>query len=150
MNESKSDYEHAMREAYVETRRDLLVRNLSNSRQYDASILTISSVALGISLAFVLGGFTFGRYGAWLELSCAFFWASIISTMFSFIVGKMALNKQLEYAHKYYVEFDDTYLNKTNVGGIMTEYINLLSGVLFMTGVTLAVGFLLKVTGFFH
>ena len=150
MSESQLDYEYAMREAYVETRRDLLVRNLSNSKQCDAAILTISSVALGVSLAFVLGGFTFGRYGAWLELSCVFFWASIVSTMFSFIVGQMALNKQLEYAHKYYVEFDDTYINKTNVGGIMTEYINLLSVVLFMTGVTLAVGFLLKVTGFFH
>lgn len=49
---SGDDQKHR-RELYANTRRDLLDRQLSNSEKFDNAILTLSTGALAISLAFI-------------------------------------------------------------------------------------------------
>ena len=49
---SDDDQKHR-REVYANTRKDLLGRQLSNSEKFDNAILTLSTGALGISLAFI-------------------------------------------------------------------------------------------------
>ncbi len=128
---------------YTETRKDLLARQLSNAEQFDKAVLTLSSGALGLSLAFIKDvvpideaqGFAVLVFSWWL------FSFAIISTVISFIVSQLAIARQLTYARKYYIDNKSEYSKKRNIWAEVTDYLNCLSGVLFVVAVVLTVTF---------
>lgn len=82
---------------YERNRDDLLARELSNSQMYDQSILTLSSGALGLSLAFIRFGLPKSTaYLDFLYLSWALFVVAIVAVIGSFLVGQMGITDQIQ------------------------------------------------------
>ena len=84
-------------EQYVEERKEILKRNLSNTMLFDKAILTLSSAGLGFSLAFIRKGVLLGE-STQLHLTSIPWWLfsiAIASTLISFITSNHGLAKQL-------------------------------------------------------
>jgi hypothetical protein len=128
---------------YASTRQDLLTRNLSNSEKYDSAILTLSTGVLGISLAFIkdIVPLDKSQYILLLKLSWWLFGASIVSTVISFVVSQLAIKRQLQYAKEYYLERKEESFDKKNCPALLTEFINYMSGALFIAGIITTVCF---------
>lgn len=138
-NEAKQKRE----ELYAETRKDLLTRQLSNSEKFDGAILTLSTAAIGVSLAFVrdIVPLQDAECMAWLMASWWLFCCAIVSTLFSFVASQLGIRKQLAHAEKYYLEEQDEYLNKRNLPARATEWLNYLSGLLFVAALASTIMF---------
>ncbi len=110
-------------------------RMLSNNEAFDKAVLTLSSAGLGLSLTF----FKFvvpveqAINTELLERGWFLFLAAIISTMLSFVVSQQAQKKEIEYAEKYYLKDLKEYENKNNPAANLTEALNILSGILFIS-----------------
>lgn len=130
-------------ELYAETRKDLLTRQLSNSEKFDGAILTLSTAALGFSLAFIKDVVLLSEaQEIWtLKASWWIFGVTIVSTLFSFITSQHGIKKQLDYAEKYYLKFEGKYLTKKNVPAIITDYLNYASALLFILALSLTIFF---------
>jgi uncharacterized membrane protein len=91
------DREHRQ-ELYDRTRRDLLDRQLSNSEKFDNAILTLSTGALAISLAFIKDIVPLEiAQNLWLlKASWWLFGFSIISTLVSFAASQLGISRQLK------------------------------------------------------
>lgn len=141
MNPDNSSEER--KRIYASTRQDLLTRNLSNSEKYDNAILTLSTGILGASLAFIKDIMPLDRaeYIPLLKLSWWLFGAAIVFTLASFAVSQLAIKRQLQYAEKYYLEFQEEYFKKINHPALWTEYINYASGGFFIAGIIATVIF---------
>jgi hypothetical protein len=137
------DDDKERRALYAKTREDLLARNLSNSEKFDAAILTLSMAALGVSLTLIRGGkgLENAHHGLYLVVSWWCFGLAIISTMLSFYASQSAINKQLDYADKYYLQGKPEYLNKTSVSHVLTDSLNYASGILFIVAIMLTIVF---------
>lgn len=122
---------------YARTRDDLLARNLSNSEKYDNAILTLSTGLLGLSLAFIkdIVPLAQSHYVFLLIMSWCAFGASIVSTLVSFALSQRGIERQLEYAGKYYLEELEEFLDKKNRPKQWTDFVNYLSGILFIVGI---------------
>lgn len=131
------------RRLYEQTRKELLDRQLSNSQIYDRAILTLSTSALGISLAFIKNvvSLKIAHCKGLLITSWYFFGLAIIITLLSFWASQKGIKKQLGYAHKYYIDEKDEYLTKTNCYAKITEFLNYCSGALFIVAVFLTILF---------
>lgn len=128
---------------YAETRKDLLVRQLSNSEKYDNAILTLSTAVLGVSLVFIkdIVPLNQAQNIHIISISWWFLMMSIATTLFSFVASQLGINRQLAYAEKYYLKYQDKYLTKTNWPARFTDYLNYLSGILFVISILLTVIF---------
>ena len=128
---------------YAETRTDLLNRQLSNSELYDRSILTLSTSALGISLAFIkdIVSPDKAQCTGLLVISWWLFGLAIISTMLSFWASQKGIETQLDNASKYYLEGKDEHLTKINIHAKRTECLNCLSGTSFIMAIVLTIVF---------
>jgi uncharacterized membrane protein YgcG len=131
------------RDVYKSTRDDLLGRQLSNSEKFDNAVLTLSTGALGLSLAFIkdIVPVKMAIYLWVLKTSWCFFGLSIVLTLLSFFVSQFAINKQLEYAEEYYLNKKEEYLKRKNHFAIMTNYINYSSCLLFVAAIVFTVIF---------
>ena len=107
-------------DVYQKTREDLLKRLLSNDENFDRSILTLSSAALGLSVAFLRGG-TNNNCFAMLVLAWMGFLVAMVSTLVSFLASQKGIVKQLELAERYYLRDDEGALTEVNIGAIVTE-----------------------------
>lgn len=98
--------EQARKDLYAETRKDLLSRQLSNSERFDTAVLTLSTGALGASLAFISNVVPLERAQCLilLRVSWWLFGVSIGSTMLSFLASQRGIARQLEYAEAYYLQ----------------------------------------------
>ena len=121
---------------YGETRADLLKRQLSNSENADRAILTVSTAALGFSLAFLkdIVPVQTADCALLLYLSWLFFPAAIIATMLSFFTSQKAITEQIEIAHKYYIERDEKAYNLKSKYNFITEILNHSGAVLLVAG----------------
>ncbi|QQG66071.1 hypothetical protein [Desulfobulbus oligotrophicus] len=128
---------------YGNTRQDLLTRNLSNSEKYDNAILTLSTGILAISLAFIKDIVPLNKvsYIYLLITSWISFGLAIVSTLVSFRLSQLAINRQLKYAEKYYLDKEDEYLKKENRLAKYTEYLNYTSGIFFVAGIVTTILF---------
>ena len=128
---------------YSEYRRDLLGRQLSNAVQYDKAILSLSTGALGLSIGFIKDIVPLERALAiWLLiLSWTLFGAAIIGTVVSYPIGQKAINVQLGYAEKYYLEKNDQYFKKRNPWSVAILCIGIVSSVAFVIAVILTIIF---------
>jgi hypothetical protein len=126
----------------AETRADLLKRQLSNAENYDKSILTLSSAALGFSLAF-LKDFVPIESATWsraLYVSWYAFAAAIVVTVLSYVASQHGITHQLERATDYYQRRSEGALRRT-LSAILTDCLNYASGGLFIIGVVLTTVF---------
>lgn len=131
------------RKLYAECRTDLLKRQLSNSENFDRSVLSLASGLLAASIAFIkpaAGAPGIGHAAilawSWVALSVA-----IASTMLSFLVSQMAVDRQLDFATRYYLQNQDDALNSRNRPAEWTVRLNWCAGIAFGIGVVLTVWF---------
>jgi hypothetical protein len=130
------------RELLANVRRELLERQFSNSQAYDKAILTLSSAFLALSLNFMKDVLPSGGarhlgllYTSWILLACA-----IAGTVVSFRISDAAANSQLRRAERYYLEGDESALNRTTLSRSV-EWVNNAAGILFLAGVFIMVAF---------
>ncbi|TAG47156.1 MAG: hypothetical protein EAZ30_10185 [Betaproteobacteria bacterium] len=97
-------------------REDILKRSLSNTENYDRSILTLSASFLGFSLAFIrdLAAGIDVSASFLLPSSWLFFFIAIVVTLVSFQVSERALIVALENAESVYLRNDPSGYEKTN------------------------------------
>ena len=134
---------------YDATRDDLLARQLSNSVEFDKSILTLSTGMLALSLAFIkdVVDLSHARYTPFLIFSWGLFGGAIISTLLSFMTSQMGIDRQLDYAEKYYLHDLKEYRTKINVPARVTDWLNRLAGIFFVLAVTLTIAFVIQNVG---
>lgn len=99
----------------AETRADLLKRQLSNAENYDKAILSLSTVFLGLSFAFLKDFVSTDQaewlcllYGSWVVLT-----AAVLTTVLSFRVSQRAIDEQLKRAEDYYLHGKQDTLSKS-------------------------------------
>lgn len=128
---------------YIEVEKDLRTRLIANSVNYDNAILTLSSGALGLSLAFMKNIVPIDKiiYLHFLIISWGLFGLAIISTIISFLVSQNGLETQRLHSHKYYLEKNDAYFNKKNTWGTLTDCLNIFSGLCFIFAVIITIIF---------
>lgn len=128
---------------YAECRNDLLKRQLSNSENFDRSVLSLSSALLAASIAFIKPAA--GAPGIWHAALLAWSWVAlavaIATTMLSFLVSQVAIDRQLDFAKRYYLDKEDHALNARNRPAEWTARFNWCAGIAFGVGVILTVWF---------
>jgi preprotein translocase subunit SecG len=109
----------------------------SGTDNFDKNLLTVSSSALALSLAFIKD-FTPLPTAVSLPVlytSWACFAGTIVTTIFSFRLSIAAVNKHLEYAYKYYEENDDKILGKKSAAERALSAFTWIAAILFLVGV---------------
>lgn len=128
---------------YAECRNDLLKRQLSNSENFDRSVLSLSSALLAASIAFIKPAA--GAPGIWHAALLAWSWVAlamaIATTMISFLVSQVAIDRQLDFAKRYYLDKEDRALTTRNIPADWTVRLNWCAGIAFGVGVILTVWF---------
>jgi hypothetical protein len=140
------DDDRAERERlYSETRTDLLTRQLSNSEKLDGAILTLSTAALGVSIAFIHNVVSLDKAQSiyLLKISWCLFGFSIVSTLVSFIVSQFGIKTQLYYAKEYYLNNNQEYLTKPNTAAKWTDHLNYISAFLFIAALFFTISFVI-------
>lgn len=136
MSNQSTEIEYELRlKLYADARADLLKRQLSNSENADRAILSVSTAALGFSLAFLKDIIWLNNteWNLLLYLSWAFFVFSVIVTLVSFFTSQKAIDEQLEIAHKYYIECDAAIQIRPKCAKI-TEMLNKAGAILLVLG----------------
>lgn len=138
--------EQERKDLYKSTKNDLDKRQLSNSEQFDKAILTLSTAALGFSLAFIkdIVKIAEAKNSEYLLYSWYFFGAAIISTMASFIISNFGIKRRLTDAYEYYINKKEEFLNRTNPFAVATEWLNYFSGFIFVCALLLTIVFVSK------
>ena len=137
MAENKGQVSYELRQKlYAEARTDLLKRQLSNSENADRAILSVSTAALGFSLAFLkdIIRLNEAEYGFLLYLSWAFFVFSVVLTLISFFTSQKAIDEHLDIANKYYIDGDDGALEIRPKCATITEALNKTGAILLVLG----------------
>ncbi|RUO34294.1 hypothetical protein [Aliidiomarina sanyensis] len=133
-------------EIYDSFRDELLKRQLSNTENYDKSILMLSSAGLAISLTFfesVVPMETASRL--WLmKMSWVFFLLSILLSLVAYLVSNAAITKQLSIAEDYYVNKLQSAFNKRNWLSALNNWLNYSVGVLFAAATVAVVIFVIS------
>jgi len=121
---------------YADTRADLLKRQLSNSENADRAILSVSTAALGFSLAFLKD--IVSLQGAMLSylpyVSWALFVLAIVVTLLSFFTSQKAIDEQLGVAHRYYIDRDDAAATQRSKYAGATDTLNKSGAFLLVVG----------------
>lgn len=108
----------------------------ASSDQFDKSLLTFSSGALGLSLAFIKDIVPLGQAGwlPWLYLSWISFACCIAVTIASFQFGIQAQKTYLDYLYKYYIECKNDFLNKKSAWSRLVTVCAVAGSLFFLTG----------------
>lgn len=125
--------ERLFKESYDE----LVKKQISNSENFDRSVLTLSASGLGLSLAFIKDVAPLAKAFAieLLIVSWGLFGLSIIATIASFMTSQAAIRFQIFAARKYYLEEDDEYLAKRSIASKSTDILNFLAGAAFIAAI---------------
>jgi len=118
-------------------RDELNKRQLSNTENYDKSILTLSSAGLAISLT-SLNFFVPAGAVEWLCLVVVSWWcffAAVSLSLIAYLVSNAAINKQLEIARDYYVNRLKSAENKKNLLSTVNNWLNRLVGLIFIMAI---------------
>jgi heme/copper-type cytochrome/quinol oxidase subunit 4 len=137
------DAQKIRNEIFAKYREDVLRRQLSNTESYDKAVLSLGTAFLGFSMAFLKDFVSYkdATLAALLPVSWSLFCLSIVATIVSFFVSQKGLNTQLIHAEKYYLENDDSYLNKKNFAASLTDFTNYGSAVSFILAVVTTIVF---------
>ena len=139
----KTRVKEANRAIFSQLREECGRMKLSNSENFDKSILSLSSAALGISLIFLKDFVPVGdvTYIDLLFCSWIIFGSAIIFTIASYIFSQIAIDRHINNSEKYYIDDLDDYFNRINPYDIIVKVLNRLSGVLFVVGIILTLIF---------
>jgi hypothetical protein len=123
-------------ELYARLNATLSERELSNSENYDKSILMYATGALALSLSFIKDIVPLKEAigTGYLEASWLFWIGAIVSVLTSFVLGQEANELQRKLALRYYYEDDETAYKEENKWIKYVKRANLTSGVLFVLG----------------
>ncbi len=130
----------AREQIYAKTREDLLKRQLSNNENFDRSILTLSSAALALTVAFIRGMPEIHCVSL-LVLSWIALVSSILTTILSYLASQRGIARQLELAERYYLKNDESALNAKNFPALLNEILAYLSATCFVAGIILLLAF---------
>ncbi len=121
-------------------------RQVSSSENFDKSILTYSSWALGISIAFLKDfiPITVAKVPCLLYQSWILFTFSIAATTISFLLSYKGLELSLSHAVKYYLEENHDYFNKDNIYNKIVKNLNWASGASFILGLLFTLIFVMS------
>lgn len=128
---------------YDNYRNELTLARQSSFEHFDRAILSLSSAGLGLSLAFLKDIVPLDEIAVlWLLfISWTLFSLSIMATLVSFVLARISIDKQLEYAEEYYVNRDESFFNKKNPYKLATTITNYISGICFLLAILMTVSF---------
>lgn len=122
------------RESYSKFRDDLLKRQLSNNENYDRAILTLSTAALGLTVTFIRNLNPPKCPGvlivAWVCMVLA-----IMAIIISYPISQKAIDKQLEFAERYYIQDDESAADAKNHLAIYHDILVASAGFTFVAGI---------------
>lgn len=134
MERSHSDTDELRKRFYFDYQKQLWAGRQASFAEFDRALLSLSSGALALSLTFIKDvvpvSQAFGLpllFGSWV-----LFLASIVCTLYSFIMSRKAYDLQLELAHDYYLEKNNAAFDKENSYGRMTDRLNKSAGLFFV------------------
>ncbi len=128
-----------IKKIYDDARADLLKRDLSNTENFDKSILTYSSAGLALSLGF-LKDFVPMHAAAcpWLlYLSWMLFVLATLITLASFLISQRGITQQLRTIYSYYIEGNLNALDEPNKYSAWLNCAAYLAGAAFLVALTL-------------
>jgi hypothetical protein len=130
---------------FEDYRKELLERQRLDATQFDQAILTLSTASLGVSISFISNVVCLKTAVglALLKLSWVCFGLAIISTVVSFMTSQRAMNTQMNYAEKYYLENREEFRTKKSPWSKTTDCLNFLSVVIFLTAIFLIITFVI-------
>jgi hypothetical protein len=128
---------------YAAFKAEIEKRQVSSSENFDKSILTYSSWALGISITFIKDfiPITVAKNPCYLYWSWYLFAAAIAITTISFLVSYKGLELSQKHGEKYFLEEDDAYLNRDNIFNIIVKKSNVLCAVIFLLALLFTIVF---------
>jgi hypothetical protein len=143
VSDADKAYRDEVQKVFKDFKTEIEKRQVSSSENFDKSILTYSSWALGISVAFLKDfiPITVALAPMLLYISWALFCWAIGSTTISFLLSYKGLEQTLKHGEKYYLEEDDDYLNKDNNFNKAVKWLNWTSGASFIIALILTVVF---------
>ena len=128
---------------YAEARADLLKRQLSNSENADRAILSVSTAALGFSLAFLkdIVPLREAVFPNLPYLSWALFTMSMVLTLLSFFSSQKAIDEQLALAHRYYIDRDEDAVERRPSSAKLTDILNKSGAAFLVVGLLVTCAF---------
>jgi hypothetical protein len=127
------------------SREDLLKRQLSNNESYDKAILSLSSAGLALSLTaikFVIPLDQATNLYA-LKLSWILFLITIICSLSAYLIGNIAISRQLEIHEDYYIKCLVKAQTENNIYSKINSIFNIVTGVVFACAISLVIYFVI-------
>jgi hypothetical protein len=125
----------------------------SSTDNFDKNLLTVSSAALGFSVAFLkdvgkdAAHLSSASWHSILYASWICFAACIVTTVFSFRLSVAALNEQLDYLHQYYQQKNDSFLTKKSAATRTLDVFTWAAAAFFLAGIICTILFCIKNVG---
>lgn len=128
-----------IKKIYDDARADLLKRDLSNTENFDKSILTYSSAGLALSLGFLKDFVSMhtATYPWLLYCSWMLFVLAILTTLASFLISQRGIDQQLKTIYSYYMEGNATAIDERNKYSEWLHYSSYIAGAAFLVALTL-------------
>lgn len=142
----RKEYKDEIQKLFKDFKTETEKRQVSSSENFDKSILTYSSWALGISIAFLKDfiPITVANVPCLLYQSWILFTFSIAATTISFLLSYKGLELSLSHAVKYYLEENPDYFNKDNIYNKIVKNLNWASGASFILGLLFTLIFVMS------
>jgi hypothetical protein len=136
------------RREYLDERRSLVEAELRVSDRYDASLLTLSAGALGLSIAFLRQIAPAALPGTLvlIALSWCFFGAAVVTTLASLLVSQSAHRRQRDITDALYR--GEAHEGQRNTWSTTTSCLNVFALAFFLAGAVLLAWFALRNAGF--
>lgn len=133
------------KEIHDKYREDLLKRQLSNSENYDKTILSLSSTGLALSLTAIrlIVPLENASYLWCIKAAWILFLLTIIFTLITYCVGNVAIAKELKNAEDYYIQGVAYADLEPNIYKTVNPWLNRITGLFFTLAISLVVGFVI-------
>jgi hypothetical protein len=125
-------------------RDELLKRYLSNTENYDKSILTLASAGLGLSLSairFVVPDLESAEHTWLLVAGWTLMFGSIVTSLSAYLVGNKAISIQLKNAEDYYIKGDEDAFKRKSAYIAANKLLNLSTGLMFVLSMASIISF---------
>lgn len=137
------EQEKRANEIYDAYRDDLRKRQLSNTENYDKTLLTLSSSGLALSLTAIKFAIPLAtaKYLLLLKGSWTLFGLTVFISIIAYWISNKALDKQLEIAEEYYSKNISNAFSKKNWYSIINNWLNIMAGIAFLIATALIISF---------
>ena len=142
---SDEDQKRAV-ELHDDFRNELLKRQLSNSENYDRAILSLSTAGLALSITaikFIIPLET-AKHLLVLKFAWFLFFIVISTTILAYLIGNIAITKQLAIAEDYYINKSKKAHTQRNWLASINRWLNFTTGILFIAAIFLIIFFVIK------